>query len=298
MRTPGEGARRVIVGVDADGRSTVVADDATSARTIRSNGSLVQEIWRQESLPARVDDDGTRTGETEPCAPGRRCRHQDVHPATSLRWCGSGRECRAAGVRQPLRGHGRLAGFRWSSDSPTATCGIPIKQIKGWSDNDDVSALLTLHARVDCPAGRAVCAPYKSQIGSAGPVSVGLVSQLPSPSNNTSPSVGTDPRTVLMQRRYSRNGPPHTAAAPRDSGAGRPYHGVGHNALPHVPGGSVMEADMTVKHWIQIANRPCDLSPHRSPMDRHGDSTRLRPGPPPIVLTGADNAFRQGRPIA
>jgi quercetin dioxygenase-like cupin family protein len=58
-------ARRVIVGVDRDGRSTVMRDGVTSTRSARPNGALVQEIWRQERLPARANDDGTRDGEVD-----------------------------------------------------------------------------------------------------------------------------------------------------------------------------------------------------------------------------------------
>jgi hypothetical protein len=63
------GARRVVVGLDGAGRSAVVSDAPTSARTIRPNGAIVEEIWRQEHLPARVADDGIRTGEMAPMPP-------------------------------------------------------------------------------------------------------------------------------------------------------------------------------------------------------------------------------------
>ena len=61
--------RRVIVGPDETGRSTVVSEGSALARTVRPNGSVVQEIWRQERLPARADDNGTRTGEMEQMPP-------------------------------------------------------------------------------------------------------------------------------------------------------------------------------------------------------------------------------------
>ena len=63
------GARRVVVGLDGDGRSTVVSDAPTSARTVRPNGAIVEEIWRQDRLPARAGTDGIRTGEMEPMPP-------------------------------------------------------------------------------------------------------------------------------------------------------------------------------------------------------------------------------------
>jgi mannose-6-phosphate isomerase-like protein (cupin superfamily) len=53
-------ARRVISGVDASGRSVIVADEPTVTRVVRPSGAVVQEIWRQESIPARAEDDGTR----------------------------------------------------------------------------------------------------------------------------------------------------------------------------------------------------------------------------------------------
>jgi len=61
--------RRVIIGLDRQGRSAVLHDDVTQSRTVRPNGAVVAEIWRQEQVPARADDDGTRTGEMEQLAP-------------------------------------------------------------------------------------------------------------------------------------------------------------------------------------------------------------------------------------
>jgi quercetin dioxygenase-like cupin family protein len=55
--------RRVIVGVDPKGRSTVTSDDKDLARIEQPNGILLQEIWWQEQVPARADDDGVRAGE-------------------------------------------------------------------------------------------------------------------------------------------------------------------------------------------------------------------------------------------
>jgi mannose-6-phosphate isomerase-like protein (cupin superfamily) len=84
---PGEhlGARRVVVGLDGDGRSTVLRDAPTSARTVRPNGAVVEEIWRQEHLPARINDDGTRVGEMEAMPPtnGATVRMFTLPPDTS-----------------------------------------------------------------------------------------------------------------------------------------------------------------------------------------------------------------------
>ncbi|MEV7136384.1 hypothetical protein AB0N24_26360 [Arthrobacter sp. NPDC093128] len=53
-------ARRVISGVGPNGASTIVADGVTVTRAVRPNGAVVEEIWRQESLPATVSMDGVR----------------------------------------------------------------------------------------------------------------------------------------------------------------------------------------------------------------------------------------------
>ena len=61
--------RRVIVGVDPKGRSTVISDEKDLARNEQPNGILLQEIWWQEQVPARADDDGVRVGEIGLAAP-------------------------------------------------------------------------------------------------------------------------------------------------------------------------------------------------------------------------------------
>jgi len=55
--------RRVIVGVDAKGRSAVISDENDLACNERPNGILLQEIWWQARVPARADDGGVRIGE-------------------------------------------------------------------------------------------------------------------------------------------------------------------------------------------------------------------------------------------
>jgi hypothetical protein len=46
--------RRVVVGLDDQGRSAVVADGRPGVSVTRPNGAVVTEIWRQDSLPAEV----------------------------------------------------------------------------------------------------------------------------------------------------------------------------------------------------------------------------------------------------
>jgi len=67
--TLGTIGRRVVIGKDSDGRSAVVRDDVSQARTTRPTGAVVTEIWRQEAVPAHYDDDGTRAGEMLPMPP-------------------------------------------------------------------------------------------------------------------------------------------------------------------------------------------------------------------------------------
>ena len=49
-------ARRVIVGVDGTGASTVVADDRDLPCTRLPNGILLQELWQQRGIPAEPND--------------------------------------------------------------------------------------------------------------------------------------------------------------------------------------------------------------------------------------------------
>ncbi|MCX4834300.1 MULTISPECIES: hypothetical protein [unclassified Streptomyces] len=49
-------ARRVIVGLNATGASTVVADEQAVPRTRLPNGILLQEVWQQRDIPAGPDD--------------------------------------------------------------------------------------------------------------------------------------------------------------------------------------------------------------------------------------------------
>ena len=52
------GPRRVLVGVGAQGRSTVVADGPVELRAMRSNGSVVHDLWQQPVIPAKTTDEG------------------------------------------------------------------------------------------------------------------------------------------------------------------------------------------------------------------------------------------------
>lgn len=61
--------RRVLVGVDAQGRSTVVADAHDMALAHPPTGVEIQEIWWQARVPAQLDDVGARTGEIGLAAP-------------------------------------------------------------------------------------------------------------------------------------------------------------------------------------------------------------------------------------
>jgi hypothetical protein len=49
-------ARRVIIGTNAGGASTVVSD-GPGPETQLDNGILLQEIWQQRNLPAQIDDE-------------------------------------------------------------------------------------------------------------------------------------------------------------------------------------------------------------------------------------------------
>jgi quercetin dioxygenase-like cupin family protein len=61
-----EPGRRVVTGVDLDGKSTIITDQPAQARVRRPDGSVVMDLWRVEGLPARVDDDGSLIDEVSP----------------------------------------------------------------------------------------------------------------------------------------------------------------------------------------------------------------------------------------
>jgi quercetin dioxygenase-like cupin family protein len=62
-------ARRVIVGVDADAASTVVADARDLPFTRLPNGILLQELWQQRRIPAKPDDQPKPEWTLGPAAP-------------------------------------------------------------------------------------------------------------------------------------------------------------------------------------------------------------------------------------
>lgn len=51
-------ARRVLSGVDADGRSAIVTDELTATR-VAAPGFTVMDVWQVDALPAKVDDPDT-----------------------------------------------------------------------------------------------------------------------------------------------------------------------------------------------------------------------------------------------
>jgi hypothetical protein len=60
-------SRRVVTGIDAEGRSVIVSDRETPTWVRRPTGSVIMDIWRVDSLPASVDaepdDEPTEGGE-------------------------------------------------------------------------------------------------------------------------------------------------------------------------------------------------------------------------------------------
>ncbi|MET8811690.1 cupin domain-containing protein [Streptomyces sp. NPDC004549] len=51
-------ARRVVSGLDAEGRSAIIADEPTPTR-MAAPGFTVMDVWQFDSLPARVDGPNT-----------------------------------------------------------------------------------------------------------------------------------------------------------------------------------------------------------------------------------------------
>jgi quercetin dioxygenase-like cupin family protein len=56
------GNRRIVVGLDAQGRSAVLSDATDMALKHPPTGVAIQELWWQAELPARLDDHGARIG--------------------------------------------------------------------------------------------------------------------------------------------------------------------------------------------------------------------------------------------
>jgi quercetin dioxygenase-like cupin family protein len=61
--------RRVVVGLDARGRSTVVRDGRDMALAYPPTGVTIQEVWWQDHIPARLNDAGSRIGSIGLAAP-------------------------------------------------------------------------------------------------------------------------------------------------------------------------------------------------------------------------------------
>ena len=61
--------RRVVVGLDDRGRSTVVRDGRDMALAQPPTGVTIQEAWWQRQVPARLNDDGVRAGSIGLAAP-------------------------------------------------------------------------------------------------------------------------------------------------------------------------------------------------------------------------------------
>jgi quercetin dioxygenase-like cupin family protein len=66
---PDAGTRLVVIGDDDQGRSGILRESAAQHRTVRKSGNVLQEIWRQERLPAQVGDDGVLDEEMPPAPP-------------------------------------------------------------------------------------------------------------------------------------------------------------------------------------------------------------------------------------
>lgn len=63
-------ARRVVAGVDENGKSTIVKDELTATRAVLP-AFTVNDVWRVDELPAGVADDDTLTAEVELDPPAR-----------------------------------------------------------------------------------------------------------------------------------------------------------------------------------------------------------------------------------
>jgi mannose-6-phosphate isomerase-like protein (cupin superfamily) len=49
-------ARRVITGLDSDGKSTIISDGSVETWVERPGGSVIIDLWQVEGLPARMHD--------------------------------------------------------------------------------------------------------------------------------------------------------------------------------------------------------------------------------------------------
>lgn len=81
MSETAQNARRVIAGTNQDGRSYVVTDEVVPGQQERPDGTLVQEVWRHEKLPASLAVDDPDLG--PPPAEGVVVRLYTMAPAGS-----------------------------------------------------------------------------------------------------------------------------------------------------------------------------------------------------------------------
>lgn len=77
-------ARRVVTGVDSEGRSAFVQDAPTQTWVRRPDGSLVMDIWRTESVPTQIDAYGVADEVMNPPAEGVVMRMNYVAPNTNI----------------------------------------------------------------------------------------------------------------------------------------------------------------------------------------------------------------------
>jgi quercetin dioxygenase-like cupin family protein len=85
------GVRRVVTGLDANGRSGFVTDEATTTRVSRPDGSVVMDVWRVDGLPAHQLAGGPLAGEVR------------QHPRAWWPGCGASRRTRTWTPRSKRR---------------------------------------------------------------------------------------------------------------------------------------------------------------------------------------------------
>lgn len=78
--------RRLVTGINAEGRSTIVRDTETPTWVRRPTGAVVMDVWRIDSLPAHVNDESTegRELQTRPPANGVSVRIAVFPPDTEI----------------------------------------------------------------------------------------------------------------------------------------------------------------------------------------------------------------------
>ena len=86
-------ARRVVSGLDAVGKSTIVLDSYTRSRLARE-ASTICDVWRVDSLPPHMADDGPFTEPRQPSLPssGFVIRVATFPPEREIDWAVARRE--------------------------------------------------------------------------------------------------------------------------------------------------------------------------------------------------------------